>query len=130
MGGRYGRLGDKQRIAETFDLGELDGLYLETSPSHNIAPATMQPVIVADRDTHERQLRIICWGLIPPWTKSLKDFKLTIIKAKAEDVASKPLWRKPFEHLRYRPSEVYEGRAEFEVLQGGKQRRSGGDTIL
>jgi putative SOS response-associated peptidase YedK len=60
----------------------------------------MQPVIVADQETGQRALRIMRWGLIPPWTKTLKEFRLTTINAKAEDIESKPLWRKPFEHRR------------------------------
>lgn len=91
MCGRYGRKADKQRIAEAFQLGDLDRLFLGTSPSYNIAPATMLPVIVANQDTGERALRIMRWGLIPPWTKTLNNFRLITINAKAEDIESKPL---------------------------------------
>jgi putative SOS response-associated peptidase YedK len=41
MCGRYQRRSDKQRIAETFALGNVDGLALEFAPDYNIAPQTM-----------------------------------------------------------------------------------------
>jgi putative SOS response-associated peptidase YedK len=100
MCGRYARSSDKQRIAEAFAIGEVCGLTLETAPSFNVAPAAMQPVITADPDTSERHIRIMRWGLIPPWTKTLKDFKLSTINAKAEDIETKTLWKRPFEQRR------------------------------
>jgi hypothetical protein len=46
--GRYQRRSDKQRIAEAFALGNVDGVTLELTPDYNVAPQTMQPVIVWD----------------------------------------------------------------------------------
>jgi putative SOS response-associated peptidase YedK len=46
--GRYQRRSDKQRIAEAFALGNVDGLALELTPDYNVAPQTTQPVIVWD----------------------------------------------------------------------------------
>lgn len=100
MCGRYARRADKQKIAEAFAAGILDELVLELAPSYNVAPATMQPVIVADAESSERMVQPMRWGLIPPWTKSLKEFRLTTINAKAEDIGAKPLWRQPFAQRR------------------------------
>jgi SOS response associated peptidase (SRAP) len=69
MCGRYYRKSDKQRIAEAFQLSDADEMPLEVAPSYNVAPTTMQPVIVSDRDTGKRALRVMRWGLIPFWTK-------------------------------------------------------------
>jgi len=54
MWGRYYRKSDKQKIAEAFHLGEHSEMPLEVAPSYNIAPSTMQPVIVDDTDSGER----------------------------------------------------------------------------
>jgi putative SOS response-associated peptidase YedK len=65
MCGRYYRRSDKQRIAEAFQLGNMDTLTLELAPSYNIAPTTNQLVVVQDTDTGQRALRVMRWGLIP-----------------------------------------------------------------
>ena len=97
MCGRYYRRSDKQRIAEAFHLGTLDDIPLEAAPSYNIAPTTMQPVIRNNRDTGEREMIAMRWGMVPNFAKSLADFKgFSTINAKAETLLSKPLWRVPF----------------------------------
>jgi putative SOS response-associated peptidase YedK len=63
MCGRYVRRSDKQRIAEHLhvhgpsvpDFGE----------SYNVSPQTFQPVIRLNRDTGEREIALMCRGLIP-----------------------------------------------------------------
>jgi putative SOS response-associated peptidase YedK len=100
MCGRYYRRSDKQRIAEAFRLGKLTDLPLEVAPSFNIAPTTMQPVIVSDRDTGERTLRVMRWGLIPVWAKDPNALGLSTINAKAETLMDKPMWRTPFRKRR------------------------------
>ena len=63
MCGRYQRRSDKQRIAEAFALGSVDGLALETDlglkPDYNVAPQTMQPVIVGTIAVGLRTLRMM-----------------------------------------------------------------------
>jgi putative SOS response-associated peptidase YedK len=44
MCGRHQRRSDKQKIAEAFHLGNVDGLAPELTPDYNIAPQAMQPV--------------------------------------------------------------------------------------
>ena len=101
MCGRYYRRSDKQRIAEAFHLGTLDDIPLEAAPSYNIAPTTMQPVIRNNRDTGEREMVAMRWGMVPHFAKSLADFKgFSTINAKAETLLSKPLWRVPFHRRR------------------------------
>jgi CRISPR-associated exonuclease Cas4 len=43
--GRYQRRSNKQKIAEAFHLGNVDGLSVEFAPDYNAAPQSMQPVI-------------------------------------------------------------------------------------
>ena len=100
MCGRYYRRSDKQRIAEAFRLGQLpEGFVLP--PDFNIAPTTVQPVIRQHRDTGDRELVMMRWGLVPYFAQSLADFKgFSTINAKAESVTSKAMWRGPFERRR------------------------------
>src|ERR1700739_2221015 len=73
MCGRYGRRGDKQRIAEwmqahnTDVFDELDETNL--APSFNVAPQSFQPVVRLNGETGERELTIMRWGLVPYWSK-------------------------------------------------------------
>jgi putative SOS response-associated peptidase YedK len=65
MCGRYVRRSDKQRIAEHFAV---HGPSLpDFGPSWNVAPQTFQRVIRLSRDTGERELVLMRWGLIPFW---------------------------------------------------------------
>lgn len=100
MCGRYYRRSDKQRIAEAFRLGKLpDGFVLP--PDFNVAPTTFQPVIRANRDTGERELEMMQWGMVPYFAKSPSEFKgFSTINAKAESVATNPTWRTPFRRRR------------------------------
>ena len=62
MCGRYQRRSEKQRIAEAFGIGNVDGLSLELAPDYNVAPQTMQPVIVwgarRDANAHDDVLAV------------------------------------------------------------------------
>jgi putative SOS response-associated peptidase YedK len=63
--GRYARRSDKRKIAEYFAV---HGRSLpDFGPSWNVAPQTFQPVIRLNRDTGERELVLMRWGLIPFW---------------------------------------------------------------
>jgi putative SOS response-associated peptidase YedK len=65
MCGRYVRRSDKQRIAEHF---QVHGPSLPVfGPSWNIAPQTFQPIVRLNRDTGEREIVLMRWGLIPYW---------------------------------------------------------------
>jgi putative SOS response-associated peptidase YedK len=98
MCGRYYRRSDKQRICEAFRIGVPPSF--EILPDYNVAPATMQPVIVEDRDSGERTLRAMQWGLIPSWCDDPKKLGVSTINAKAESLMSKPIWRVPFSKRR------------------------------
>lgn len=100
MCGRYVRRSDKQRIAEAFHLGTLPESFI-LPPDFNIAPSTFQPVIRLNRDTGEREIVMMRWGLIPHFAKSLADVKgLSNINVKAETIQNRPMWRVPFEKRR------------------------------
>jgi putative SOS response-associated peptidase YedK len=98
MCGRYYRRSDKQRIAEAFKVGVPPSF--EILPDYNVAPTTFQPVIVQDRDSGERVVRAMYWGLIPYWAEDPKKLGVSTINAKAESLMKKPIWREPLERRR------------------------------
>jgi putative SOS response-associated peptidase YedK len=97
MCGRYVRRSDKQRIEEYFRTNKS---IFALPPSYNIAPTSFQPVIRLDRDTGEREIAMMRWGLVPAWCKEPKQFGVSTINAKAESLMLKPLWRQPFKKRR------------------------------
>ena len=101
MCGRYYRRSDKQRIAEAFHLGKLPDSFVLPPADYNVAPTTFQPVIRADKETGERALVTMRWGMVPYFAKSAVDFKgFSTINAKAETLMGKPMWRGPFRRHR------------------------------
>jgi putative SOS response-associated peptidase YedK len=65
MCGRYVRRSDKHRIAEHFHV--YGPSVPDFGPSWNVAPQTLQPVVRLNRDTREREIVMMRWGLIPYW---------------------------------------------------------------
>lgn len=99
MCGRYFRRSEKQQIAERFRAGKVfeDPLTVD----YNIAPTTFQPVIRLSRDTGEREMALLRWGMVPFFASSLKEFKgMSTINARAESVATSATWREPLKRRR------------------------------
>ncbi len=107
MCGRYGRRADKQRIAEWFHTHNTDVFndeYYEIhstrlAPSYNISPDSIQPVVRLDRDTGERVLAFMKWGLVPYWSKTPKA-NFSSINARSDKLESSGAWREPWKHRR------------------------------
>jgi len=100
MCGRYYRRSDKQRLAEAFRLGKLPDDFI-LPPDFNVAPTTFQPVIVNSRETSDRELALMRWGLVPFFARTAAEFKgFSTINAKAETVTTNAMWRRPFERRR------------------------------
>ena len=100
MCGRYYRRSDKQRIAEALQVSKgLDDIVVPPW-DYNVAPTTHQPVIRADRDTGERELVLMRWGLVPYFAKDLKSFSFSTINARAESIATSATFRAAFERHR------------------------------
>ena len=99
MCGRYYSNSDKQTIAERFQLRQLPDVAI--APNYNIAPTTFEPVVRLGRDSGERELELMRWGLVPHFAKSLSDFKgFSTFNARAETLASSAVWRVPFQRRR------------------------------
>ena len=53
------------------------------------------------KETGERELVMMRWGLVPHFAKSLKDFKgFSTINARAEGIMKSATWRIPFQRRR------------------------------
>lgn len=68
-------------------------------PSYNAAPQSTQPVVRLNRDKGKREFALMRWGLVPYWAKDAK-VGYTTINARAEEVATKPLYREAFKRRR------------------------------
>jgi putative SOS response-associated peptidase YedK len=64
MCGRYGRLSRWERIAQLTAL-DIRNEVGELAQSYNVAPGTLQPVIINTREG--AVLRPLLWGLVPNW---------------------------------------------------------------
>jgi putative SOS response-associated peptidase YedK len=67
--------------------------------SYNVAPQTFQPIIRLNRDTGEREIAMMRWGLVPFWSKNGKAGYSTI-NAKAETIATAPAFREAIKNRR------------------------------
>lgn len=97
MCGRYYRRSDKQRIADAFRIGVPPSF--DILPSYNIAPQTFQPIVRLDAETHQRELALLRWGLIPWWAKDAK-IGYNTINAKAETLTTSPTFREALQRRR------------------------------
>jgi putative SOS response-associated peptidase YedK len=95
--GRYARRSDKQKIAELFAIH--DPVIPDFGPSWNVAPQTFQPVVRLNRETGEREIVMMRWGLIPYWAKD-PSIGLRTINAKAETITTNPVFREAIKYRR------------------------------
>ncbi len=101
MCGRYVRRGDKQKIAEHFHAQPNPAELPMPDADYNVAPTTHQPIIRKSRETGDRELILARWGLVPFFTKDMKDVKgLSTINARSETITKAPTWREPFKKRR------------------------------
>jgi putative SOS response-associated peptidase YedK len=63
MCGRYYRRSDKQKIAEAFHATKVDDFELPPA-DYNVAPTSTQPIVRKSKDTGERELVTMRWGLV------------------------------------------------------------------
>ncbi len=90
MCGRYGfSVKDAQEVYERFNVVNT---LPDFHPRYNIAPGQLNPVIL--RHSPKRIERMF-WGLIPHWAKD-ESLKYKTINARAEGIAEKPVYKKPF----------------------------------
>jgi putative SOS response-associated peptidase YedK len=112
------------RFTRMYTWQELVALYrltLGTSnlqPRYNICPTTKIDAIVSIAG--KRELIGMRWGLIPSWwNKSLKEMRLATFNARADTVATKPMFRSAFK--RHRCIIPASGYYEWQTTPSGKQ---------
>ncbi len=129
MCGRYAAQLPPELIARLF---RTDGPLPNIAPSWNVAPTQPAMVVRRDRDSGERRLEVLHWGLVPFSTKSLKKAQRPI-NARAESVASSIIFRDAFARRRCLvPADAY---YEWKAVADGKQpyaiaRRDGAPLAL
>jgi putative SOS response-associated peptidase YedK len=97
MCGRFARRSTQQVLADWFGVELEDMPWF--APSYNAAPQSTQPVIRLDANTGKREFALMRWGLVPYWAKDAK-IGYSTINARAEEVASKALYREAFKKRR------------------------------
>ena len=97
MCGRFARRSTQEVLSDWFgvELEEMPWF----GPSYNAAPQSTQPVVRLNRDKGKREFALMRWGLVPYWAKDAK-VGYTTINARAEEVATKPLYREAFKRRR------------------------------
>ncbi len=93
MCGRYSQTQDLATLTRRFKTARVRG---EVRPRYNIAPS--QPALVVVQNA-ARALDQYRWGLVPSWAKDPK-VGHKMINARAETVAEKPSFQRPFERHR------------------------------
>jgi putative SOS response-associated peptidase YedK len=97
MCGRYVRKSTRREIAAWF--GAEEGDVVAWGESYNVAPQTFQPVVRLNRDSGQREIVLMRWGLIPFWASDAK-IAYSTINARAETVATAPAFREALRHRR------------------------------
>ena len=96
MCGRYSLVATPAEIDDL--LGPLQLPLPELRPRYNISPS-QSVAIVRVVEGGERELALVHWGLIPPWSKDTKT-GYSLINARADGVATKPSFRRAFKKQR------------------------------
>lgn len=90
MCGRFTLSASATTLVAQFDLADLPAW----SPRYNIAPTQEVLAVTKMPDAPKRQLRLLRWGLIPPWAAG-PAVGSRMINARAETVAGKPVLQRP-----------------------------------
>ncbi|CAM05604.1 putative SOS response-associated peptidase YedK [Saccharopolyspora erythraea NRRL 2338] len=108
MCGRYASTKDPAKLAAEFAAVDATG---DAAPGadYNVAPTKSVFSVVArhprdeagerDESRTERSIRLMRWGLVPSWAKSISVGN-RMINAKSETVTSKPAFRSPIKRQR------------------------------
>lgn len=92
--GRFVSTKKPQELADYFEADEVRG---DELISYNVAPT--ENVWIVNEHDGKRLIDNFVWGLIPSWAKD-KSIGTRMINARAEDVTTKPAYKKAFESRR------------------------------
>jgi putative SOS response-associated peptidase YedK len=93
MCGRFVSARKRLELLEEFSV-QRDRVPQDLEPDYNVAPTKQVYAVTASKEG-ERELRTVRWGLVPFWAKDVK-VGSKMINARAETVATKPAFRRPF----------------------------------
>jgi putative SOS response-associated peptidase YedK len=98
MCGRFTRLYTWSELVALYQLA-MPATPSNLQPRYNVCPT--DPVDVVVSANGERIFAQMRWGLVPFWwSKSLKEMRLATFNARAETVATKPMFRDAFKDKR------------------------------
>ena len=98
MCGRIALFSDTPHLARLLHAGLPPELVDGLQPRWNVGP--MSEILgVSERDQDERRMDVYRWGLVPGWAKDPTAFRGTF-NARAETLATKPVFRPSFERWR------------------------------
>ena len=134
MCGRFAVTTDPARLAVELDAVDETGS-AGVMPNYNVAPSTDIATVVSD--DHTRRIRLMRWGLIPPWATADKPAR-PLINARAETLTTSPAFRAAARHRRCLiPMDgYYEWRPNPDTPGGGRRtpfyfhRRDGAPLLV
>ena len=91
MCGRYAATRDVQELQTLFEVTDVEAHRLPAS--YNIAPT--QPTYIVDAHGDERRLRVVHWGLVPPWSRDPSG-AARLINARCETITEKPSYKQAY----------------------------------
>jgi len=109
MCGRFAVTTDPALLAVQIDAVDETGYAGIRPPNYNVAPTTDIAAVVARHDEPDdrpsRRIRLMRWGLLPPWAKAGPDGAPQakgpqLINARAETVTTSPAYRTAAKHKR------------------------------
>jgi len=95
--GRFSLYEPSERLVTRFGVDEVAPG--EPEARYNVAPSQQIFSVVCSRDGTTRRLGTLKWGLVPSWAKE-PSVGYRMINARAETVASKPMFRDAFKRTR------------------------------
>ncbi|MBS3025608.1 SOS response-associated peptidase [Acidiphilium multivorum] len=93
MCGRFATFQPVEAIRKRF--GAVNSVPADARPSWNIAPSQRALVVRRHPETGERRIDLLSWGLVPHWTKDIRDVRRPI-NARAETLATSPMFKPAF----------------------------------
>jgi len=93
MCGRYAVYAETEELIAAFAV-QRDAATPHLEPRYNVAPTQDVPIVVAERGA--RRLRLVRWGLVPSQWSAPDERRAPLINARAESVASRPVFRRAY----------------------------------
>ena len=93
MCGRFATFQPVEAIRKLF--GAVNSAPADARPSWNIAPSQRALVVRRHPENGERRIDLLSWGLVPHWTRDIRDARRPI-NARAETLATSPMFKPAF----------------------------------